>query len=191
VAAAEPRPFDLALGEFRLTGVLRGLSPAGQFGHSFAVRSGFTLLTAWLRHLALNAVKPPGVGLATRWLTRNAHLEFSPVEGAEDLLAKLVARYWEGLQSPLEFPIRTALSLLEEGDYAARQTWAGNFIKEGQNTDPWFRLLYGEERAALPDELQALAGEILQPLVSHLTDTTLGELWARVMTAAQTQGAAA
>jgi exodeoxyribonuclease V gamma subunit len=138
---AEPLAFDLSLGEFRLTGALRGLSTQGQFGFSFARRSGFALLTAWLRHLALNALKPAGIGLSTRWLMRDKHLEFAPVEGATGLLEDLLTRYWQGLQVPLAIPIRTALKLVEESDNSARSRWTGNQRIAGENTDPWFRLL--------------------------------------------------
>jgi hypothetical protein len=43
----------------------------------------------------------------------------------------------------------------------------------------------------MPDDLQALAEEILRPLFDSLTEKSIAELWVGVMTAAPLQGSAA
>jgi exodeoxyribonuclease V gamma subunit len=174
--SSEPLPFELAIGDFTFSGALTGVTADGQFGFTPIRRSAYTLLDAWVRHLAVNALKPESAGLVTRWLTRDALLEFRPAEEAEIHLEALLRLYRQGFRGPLVFSSRTALAWIEAGRAAAAERWIGTRQRDGENMDPWFRLLFGELRTDLPEEMEELATRIFQPLFSHLTEISAGEL---------------
>ena len=63
------------------------------------------VLAAWLDHLVLCAVPPPGVECRTRGLLRNGEFVLHPLPAADarTYLGKLLALYRAGLQEPLRF----------------------------------------------------------------------------------------
>lgn len=170
-----PLSFEFDAAGIIVTGVLDGLSDAGLFGSRLAKRGVFDLLNAWLRHLVLNCVKPQGVETITRWLTQDFLLTFTPPNDAKALLDALLELYWRGLHSPLLFLPRSALALIESGESEALKKWASEWGTP-ENSDPWYRLLFGEARADLPEEFEALAKRILDPLFAHLDQTEVETL---------------
>ncbi|MBC7944636.1 MAG: exodeoxyribonuclease V subunit gamma [Burkholderiales bacterium] len=171
-----PLSFEFDAAGITVAGVLDGLGKDGLFGFRLANRAVFDLLNAWLRHLVLNHVKPQGVQTITRWLTQDVLLTFAPVTDAKALLDALLELYWRGLQSPLLFLPRSALALFEKrSESAALTKWASDW-GTSENGDPWYRLLFGETRADLPNEFEELAKRILDPLWQHLDQTEVETL---------------
>jgi exodeoxyribonuclease V gamma subunit len=169
-------PFALTIGEVSLTGSLSGLHPDGLFGHRIGTRGAFTLWNAWLRHLCLCAVRPTGIAARSRWLLKDVLLEFTPVEDAEAELGTLLRQYRHGLSTPLPYPPRSALALIEGSAAKARSTWAGRPPQHpGENHDSWFCLLYGGARDDLPEGFESTAHALLDPLFAHLRETPAGE----------------
>ncbi|MBA2352656.1 MAG: exodeoxyribonuclease V subunit gamma [Pseudomonadota bacterium] len=170
-----PLSFEFAAAGITVTGVLDGLSASGLFGFRLAKRGIFDLFNAWLHHLVLNLVKPPGAAAITHWLTQDVLLTFAPVADAKVLLDALLELYWRGLQLPLLFLPRSALALLEDKPAAAQKKWNSD-RRYSENSDPWYRLLFGEMRADLPEEFEELARQILGPLLQHLEETEIATL---------------
>ena len=167
-----PSPSRSRSARSRSPGSLSGLHPDGLFGHRLGTRGAFTLWNAWLRHLCLCAVSPTGVAARSRWLLKDVLLEFTPVEDAEAELGTLLGQYRHGLSTPLPYPPRSALALIEGSAAKARSTWAGRPPQHpGENQDPWFRLLYGGARDDLPEGFETTAHALLDPLFAHLRET--------------------
>lgn len=102
-------PVDLAVGDMRLSGVLRDVWASGAVLAQYARLGGSAELEAWIRHLVLCVLKPPGMQTVSTFVGRVgkgtdvAAARFAPVAEAQEILEGLLALYAIGLEQPLPF----------------------------------------------------------------------------------------
>ncbi|MDB5968886.1 MAG: exodeoxyribonuclease gamma subunit [Hydrocarboniphaga sp.] len=161
-----PLNFELAIGEYRLSGVLDGLTAQGLFAASYRDIGALDWLDAWPRHLLLQLLAPAGVARTTRILAKNGVHALQPVEDAEAHLADLLALYWQGLHLPLSFLPKTAYELLEKDQRRATDVWLGNAHSRGESREPYSQLRYRDSRRVLPEGFDAEARRMLAPLLA-------------------------
>jgi exodeoxyribonuclease V gamma subunit len=166
---------DLLLGEQRLTGHLRGLSPDGLLAYTTDRFYPHLLLKHWIRHLLLNAIAVPGVAPLTRLLEGERTGRYRAVDRPVGYLERLVEYYRQGLLAPLAFYPATAWSyqeLLQQGGEeraakAAQQRWSGGRMRLGDLDKPYQRLFW-PNRPVLDGRFFETGSDILQPLMDHL-----------------------
>ncbi len=169
----EPLAFEFDCGEFTVSGQLDGLSVAGLLQYRLAKIKAKDLLGIWLSHLVLSYLRPAGVTLQSQLQCEDTRLRLHPVEQAEDVLAELLALYWQGLHQPLPFLPKTSLAYAmaelnvgkADPDKQAYNTWTSGF-SEGEDADPYHRLLFPQ--SPLTDEFRALSLRIYQPIWNAL-----------------------
>lgn len=169
---------DLHCGFLRLTGQLGGVTPRGLVGYRLAKVRPKDYLDLWIRHLVLNALAPPGIGLFSHWLGRDRELVLRPTTEAKRYLEDLMACYWQGLQRPLHFFPRSALAYIDASvspnaktspETAAARTWRGSDFYLGEREDPYYQLVF---RGADPldESFLTLTETVLRPLFQHLEE---------------------
>ena len=177
----EPLPFtfDFEMGgeAWTLSGALTGLGPRGLVRYRGDRTRPGDYLTAWLCHLALCALRPEGVKLATRHLSLDGEFTFRPVDNARALFTTLLACYREGLCRPLHFFPKSAWAfIVNAGDMGkAYQRWRSTARNpHGEESDPYTRLaLRGEVDPLADGAFEELARTIYDPLLHHLEDSRL------------------
>ncbi|MEY4591490.1 MAG: exodeoxyribonuclease subunit gamma [Pseudomonadota bacterium] len=160
---------------------LRDIRPEGLIRYRFSPLSAGDYLAAWLDHLALCTLckLPTLAGTAamrTEHIGRSANgkieqFAFRPVENPEAVLQDWLSAYWQGIQSPLIFPPKTAWALKREGETAARNVWFNRFQARGEALDVWWQLAF---RGQL--EHQDLFGSKLLNSLQQQSETLLGPL---------------
>ncbi len=118
-APLEPLEVDLRCGVTRITGHLGDLWPAGRLAYTTGRIAAKHRLDLWIRHLALNAVAPPGAPRSSVLLGRGSdhevdRLDLGPVDDAMDRLTDLVTLFRAGQRRPLAFFPRTSGAYAEE-----------------------------------------------------------------------------
>lgn len=164
---------DLALGDWQLSGWLRGVSGAGLYAYRPVeeVRA-HDRLALWIHHLALNAVRP---GSESLFVARDEVLRLSPVADPQALLATLLDLYRAGLHQPLPFFPRTSLAFVDPGGRdpraAARAQWEGERYGNGsgypgEGSQPYYALAF---RGAEPfdDAFGRVALAVYGPMLDH------------------------
>ena len=180
----EPVPFELEFRGRRLTGTLRGLRPRGLvFFRPGAIR-GKDRVRAWIHHLVLCAVAPPGVEPATAQLgfdTKGVRrMELRGPKGARRLLGELLDLYARGLTEPLPFFPETSWAYAEarwgrgKGEKqalgAARRAWEGGWGRKGERDDPHVARCFGRaEPVGSPGFVEA-AQVVFGPLLEARVD---------------------
>jgi len=166
---SEPLAIDMAIGPLRLQGALTGLSGPGLLGYRLANCQPKDLFDAWIRHLALNAVRPAGIEPCTRWLLQDATLRFSPVEEARGVLENLARLYWRGLSEPLKFFPKSARTYVEKGSLkAARGVWDYSEHKHGEGKDRYYLLAF-RGCDPLDGEFEQLSQAVFGPMMQAMT----------------------
>ena len=150
-----PLDVDLTLSGFRLTGRIDDLYPEKMIQYRYAKIKAKDRIRTWVRHLVLNCYHLPDyprnsmvAGMDKLWTA----WEYRPVENAEEILAKLLERYWEGLMKPLPFFPESSWEYVEQnlekhkspGDalQKARGIWAGNPFLDGEGEDRHYDLCF-------------------------------------------------
>jgi len=148
-----------------LTGTLNRLTPAGQILFRYAKPTGRDCLAAWISHLVYCAVQPEGPR-RTVWHGRGASFAFTPVEDAQEQLARLMALYLAGRRMPLRLFPRSAGAKVLKLDNV---NWETTDYSHGESDDPALRIAF---RGAWPLELDetfdALAQYVFGPMKNHL-----------------------
>ena len=173
----EPLNVDLTLGEFRLSGRLSGLTPAGWVGYRLAAMGAKDYLNLWLRHLVLNAVAPEEVEPCSYWVAENRDVMLEPVADPYEQLQALLDLYWRGTQCLLPFFPKSALAYVENLNRnsdseralrAARDRWEGSEYQRGypEREDAYYRLAF-RDVDPLDEQFVALALAIFEPLLGH------------------------
>ncbi|MDS4040530.1 MAG: exodeoxyribonuclease V subunit gamma [Candidatus Competibacter sp.] len=174
----EPMVVDLALGEFRLTGRLTGLTPAGWVGYRLATIKANDYLNLWLRHLVANAAAPEGVALQSHWVAEDKDVLLDPAEDPERQIRALLELYWRGMRRLLHFFPKSALAYVErlrkdrDGDKAlraARTEWEGSEHRESrpEREDAYYQLAF-RDTDPLDKEFVELATVVFEPLFAHI-----------------------
>lgn len=156
----EPLAVDLRCGDTRVTGHLGDLWPAGRVAVTAGLLAAKHSLELWIRHLALNAVAPPGHPCNSILLGRGRdrdvdRRDLRPVDDAALLLADLVTLYQLGSRVPLPFFPRAALAYAEA------------FRASGATPDAGSRAVDAAYRQWRPNR-HGQAGESEDPSVARL-----------------------
>ncbi len=163
---------DLECAGRQIGGALPGVYSGGHLLWRLGRVTAGDLAHAWLDHLLLQALAPPGVAPLTHFFADSLTARFAPVEDWQAPLALLLDLYREGLSRPLPIPPRAAWAWFrgepEAALKAARSAWAGSDFQRGECADPWFRLAYGGLRSELPEGFEAGVTDLLGPLREHL-----------------------
>jgi exodeoxyribonuclease V gamma subunit len=182
--ALDPLEIDLSIGDFRLTGKIKGVYPERLMHYRYARTKAKDHLKTWLHHLALNSILSGNhplrsmlAGLSSKgpepgWVA----FEYMPVQNSKKILGYVLEKYWEGLIKPLHFFPETSweyaqalLSKGRPGEYAlnrARNTWTGNEYNHGENSDPYYEFLF-RNMDPLDPEFQDIAEEVFGTLIEH------------------------
>ncbi len=168
----EVEPRELELGRFRLRVALGGVRPGGLVLFRPAAPKGKDRVRAWVRHLALCALAPPGVDPVTRVVGKDAKgWAFGPVDDPLGLLAGLLELYDRGLRQPLPFAPETSWGYGEarygkgkgerEALARARSAWIGSEFAPGECRDPALLHCFGDGGPFVPgfvDTAEAVFG---------------------------------
>lgn len=166
----QPLVFEFDLGDFTLTGQLEGLSTSGLLHYRLAKMKAKDLLGLWCSHLLLNCLKPQGVALQSQLQCEDNYLQLNPVNEPEQMLADLLAIYWQGLHQPIPLLPQTsmayALAELNAGkadpEKEAYKAWQSSRFHQGEESDTYHQLLFSE--LLLNDQFRDLALRVYQPL---------------------------
>lgn len=149
--------------------------------------SGKTLLRAWVRHLALNAVVTTPAGCATTLVgvantSEKVVASFAPVDNAVAHLAELIELFRTLQRRPVAcFPraaVAVAQAMCDGGDLAraARQGWEASFGGSAGDADsPVVQRLYDgrdldpQRDPELWNEFVDCVTRLVRPMVEHLT----------------------
>jgi exodeoxyribonuclease V gamma subunit len=106
----EALSFEIGVGRFTLMGSLDHVFAQKMLRYRCARIRARDLIMNWIRHLALNVVGAPGyprrsllAGLSPDKKGDFLLYEYAPLEGGEEILERLLERYWDGLRDPLRF----------------------------------------------------------------------------------------
>ncbi len=169
---------DLALGQFRLTDRLTGLTPTGWVGYRLAGMKAADYLNLWLHHLALNVMAPSGVALQSHWIAEDKDVILDPVAEPRPLLQALLELYWQGSRRLLHFFPKSALAYtqqlrkepnMDKAARVARIAWEGNEYQEGsaERNNPYYQLAFRDTNP-LDAEFEALALAVFEPLFEQI-----------------------
>ncbi|MCP4698256.1 MAG: exodeoxyribonuclease V subunit gamma [Gammaproteobacteria bacterium] len=157
----------LELGEFRLHGRIQNLWPAGLVHYRPATVKPKDLLAGWIHHLFLNAAAPDAYPKNSFFLGSDKTHAFPPLGNSREILANLLACYWEGLQTPLHFFPKSAFAYAqalkkgksaEEAMSRACAQWFGGAWLAGECEDPYYLLCFRDTNP-------------LDPAFVHLAET--------------------
>ncbi len=182
-AFLDPVPVRLAMGPIETAGWLAHLQPGGQLLYRCGRINERMAVEGMLRHLALCTAAPEAAEHQTRilGLDTDVHLDPIPAEEAGETLAELGRALWNGLQAPLPFLPRSALtyaqSLANKGDRAkaldaAAKEWPSNEYRSrpSECEDPYNALAFGDSGPAErdPEAFADLAERLLGPIGGQL-----------------------
>ncbi len=175
---SQHRPLDLQIAEFSLHGLLSDLYPGGRIQCRFARTTARDILSAWIAHLCLGLLADDRIRFRSTLVTRDASLQFAPVEQPGAVLEDLLRIYWQGLHAPLHFFPELSLEFFRltvekgrkatEAIKAVRRKWTGDDYARGQLDDPYVRVgLQGAD--PFDESFEALAGRVFLPIGRHLS----------------------
>lgn len=165
---------DLALGPFRLTGRLTGMTSSGVVGYRLASLTAHDYLSLWLRHVVLNSVAPADIPLQSYWLAEDQQITLQPLQDPQIHLQILFDLYWQGTQHLLHFFPKSALKYTEslrkgkpaeEALRAAQQMWEGSDFQASspESANAYYQLAF-RETDPLDAEFTALAQIVFMPI---------------------------
>lgn len=159
-----PVELDLALGPFRLQGELRGLGDSGLVFARPTDLKPKDRLAAWVWHLLLCALAPPGVQPRTVQVGTDQTLELGAVERPAEPLADLLDLYWDGLSRPIPFFPDSSYAWFDRRSMAeVDKQWHGSGAWPGERDALAVRMAFrGTE--PLGSEFRAIAERVYRPL---------------------------
>ena len=150
------------------------LRPSGLLRQRYDEHRAGDMLSAWLQHLALCALAPPGVAPRTTLLARDGVFRLAPCADARLRLAELLTLYQRGLSQPVYFFPRSAWAYAAEGENLAkaRAAWLATPQRpHGESADPACRLVlrgWPDPLGAGLAEFADCANAVFGPLLAHL-----------------------
>ena len=175
---------DIDLADFRLMGKIAGLYPDRLLRYRYARVRAADRITAWIYHLALNAIKGNqhpkisllvGLNQERSW----AAWKLSPVEKSETILKELLEIYWAGLIKPLHFFPESSWTFVretlekkrshDEARLTAQKTWLGSAYKRGEFEDAYYQLCF-KNTDPVDREFQRISTKIFGPLYLHQSE---------------------
>ena len=164
----EPFFFDEVIGKFKLSGSLDGIWKNRKIFCRCAKLKAKDEIRTWIEHLVLDAFAPKGYPQESILIMKNDDASFVPVENPIGILDSLLEYYWQGLQLPLRFFPASSLEFASSGDaIKANKKWESGYMYTGEENDPHFRICFGQEADPLNEDFEALAQDLLGPLVQH------------------------
>ena len=162
-------------GPWRIEGALAELRPNGLVRARYANTHAQDYLDAWIRHVLLNALRPPGVLPVTTWHSRDGTFRLLALASADAALAQLrtlVGLYAKGLAAPLPFFPKSSWAYIRAGGklYKARGAWNGSPQFGGESADPAFALAFRGRDDPLDDAFAVTAAAVFDGLVACLED---------------------
>lgn len=168
--------FNLDGESWRMTGIFSDLRPSGLLRYRYDDVRASDYLAGWIPHLFLNAAVPAGVGLHTRWHSRDGSYTMTPCSSAHDQLQQMLLLYRQGLCSPLHFFPKSSWQYIVNGGSMSKANAKWNSSRQspfGEDRDQSYRLAL----RGLPDPLDAdfiaCAQTVLEPLMLQLEDPRL------------------
>jgi exodeoxyribonuclease V gamma subunit len=178
-----PLDVRVQLSGVTLTARLESLFTGGLVGYRYARLRQKDHLAAWCRHLLLNAFGPADFPRKSVLYGKGETWVYGPVERGEEILARLLDRFLEGLVKPLPFfpesSFAYASSLLEKGKtpgealQEAGKCWTGNDFHRGECQEESYRVCF-DEVDPLDTEFAALAVEIFEPILASRRKGNMG-----------------
>jgi exodeoxyribonuclease V gamma subunit len=178
-----PLDIRVQLSGVTLTARLESLFAGGLVGYRYARLRQKDHLAAWCRHLLLNAFGPADFPRKSVLYGKGETWVYGPVERGEEILARLLDRFLEGLVKPLPFfpesSFTYASSLLEKGKtpgealQEAGKCWTGNDFHRGECQEESYRVCF-DEVDPLDTEFAALAVEIFEPILASRRKGNMG-----------------
>jgi exodeoxyribonuclease V gamma subunit len=167
-APIEPLPILLSLGEWQLSGTLENVYEGGQLLVCGANLSPKDRITAWVRHLVLNAADPRGH--ATVLVDSEEVIRFEPLPDAGALLLDLLEVYGTGLMQPIPFFPRSSFEiasrLLVPGARKAEPFLsARNVFARYECNDPHYAFCFGHLAEPCDDAWRELALRVFAPML--------------------------
>jgi exodeoxyribonuclease V gamma subunit len=174
--ASGPRLADLIIdgniGPYHLTGRIEHRYEQGVVHFRPAKVKAYDRLQIWITHLFLH-LAPASAGLRQSiYMGEDITCRYPPLANPEELLAKLLAIYWEGLHHPLRFFPRTAAAYAEAifngkdetaAMNAALGKWDGYMEKERE--DSYFRICF-PDAAPRDKAFRELSLDIFIPILT-------------------------
>jgi exodeoxyribonuclease V gamma subunit len=186
--ALEAVDFELDLGAFSLRGTLDQIHQDRMVRFRYSRVKGRDLLTAWIHHLVLNALRPEGcprqtllAGLSPKGVNERETLyyEYGPLEEGHAILEGLMKRYWEGMKNLLHFfpessrqyaQLRLGKGKPREAALEqARKTWEGGEFVRGEVKDAYYQLCFRRE-PPLDETFEEIAVEVFEPMLKVLSE---------------------
>ncbi|MGV8122418.1 MAG: exodeoxyribonuclease V subunit gamma [Candidatus Xenobiia bacterium LiM19] len=188
-----PVNIDIQGTGFRVTGSLGKLYRNGIIEYSFSTRQAKYYLTAWIKHLVLNIIRPGDTETSSYCISRKSSSQnsrekkvlevrhFKPIDipgEAMRRLEKLIELYRAGLRKPMLFFPDTSLAFAgsspekdeESAVNKARYIWDNEFKPEfSEMRDPYFRLFFRDIDPFEGEERKAFTEvslEIFKPLLT-------------------------
>jgi exodeoxyribonuclease V gamma subunit len=174
-APIEPIAFELGSDNITLTGTLTRVTAEGMLTYRVAKASANVRVSAWIRHLALNAFAPRGAGRTSRCIAEDYLLTFPPVADARERLLELLGLYWTGMHRTLPFFPRTACEYAKQGElgYKAWNVWKGSYPNyRGEGADPYFALAF-RGLDALDADFERTAQIVFGPMIAVIDEERL------------------
>jgi len=182
-----PAPFELAIGDFVVSGSISHATPDGGllFYRPASIKPK-DLLRAWVEHLLFNATLAGGEPKETIIVGTESILKIAPVAEPLPALENLLAGYWSGLTQPLKF-FPESSHAFAEADYKketgdqgkktkdpillAENKWNGNDFAgtPGESQDEYFSLFF-KNTEALDENFENLARTVFGPLLENLEE---------------------
>lgn len=174
--APRQHPLDIELTPFHIGGQLNSIYPESMAIYRFANLRPSDLLSAYIRHLALNMLGQTDLPATTRLICKDAVWEFAAVKDPQEALHTYLKIYWQGLQAPLPFFSRASFAYAEkivlkgrpEGDALkeAFKKWRGGYFQRGESDDPYHLRCFAEKEPIDDRRFASLAIEIYAPLLA-------------------------
>jgi exodeoxyribonuclease V gamma subunit len=167
---------DLEINGFHLSGKLTGMHRPGLIRIRYAKKKAKDLLSTWVLHLVLCALKHRQCAPKTILVCKDGTWEFQPLDNGTHILHDLLQIYWQGLGEPLLlFPEAsyayahqrlTKNKSQQSALSAARWRWLGNEFQKGESEDPYFKRCF-KHTNPLGSEFEKMAVEIFSHLLEH------------------------
>lgn len=170
---------DIRLDHFSVKGLINSSSEKGMLDIHLSSESGRSMLSSWIRHLALCCEKKDK-NLKTDVLYdlkkgsgKWRRFQYEPEAG--DLLNELIDVYKKGMSTPLNLYIDSAYayaSNIEKGETAAMKhalfEWGGDYKIFPERANQYLEFLLGKEADADPEEIAAISERLYTPMFRNM-----------------------
>jgi exodeoxyribonuclease V gamma subunit len=180
----EPLKIDLTISGFKITGQINSIYQDRLIQYRYGRVRPKDRLRIWIYHLIISSIKDkkyPCISMLAGLSPNSSNaeweaLEYEPVEKGEEIIGKLLEKYWEGLRRPIHFFPKSswtyAFNLLGKNkpqDYAmnmASREWLGGNRIRGESEDPYCRLCFAISNP-IDSEFEQISKDVFDVLLMH------------------------